>query len=116
MRVSLDVRHLPTEGEKFEAASLDDDITNDIIHQWLRSVTSWRRCGGTRRVFASMISAGSAIIFSGSLVNPGPVTGCTRHPGAGDPRVNIQNSRGKAKAYQVRQVLLAVDRLESDDG
>lgn len=37
-------------------------------------------------------------------------------PWAGDPRVNIQNSRGKAKAYQVRQVLLAVDRLESDNG
>jgi hypothetical protein len=34
----------------------------------------------------------------------------------GDPRVNIQNSRGKAKAYQVRQVLLAIDRLESSDG
>jgi len=37
-------------------------------------------------------------------------------PWAGDPRVNIQNSQGKAKAYQVRQVLLAVDRLENDDG
>lgn len=37
-------------------------------------------------------------------------------PCAGDPRVNIQNSRGKAKAYQVRQVLLAVDRIEDDDG
>ena len=37
-------------------------------------------------------------------------------PWAGDPRVNIQNSRGKAKAYQVRQVLLAVDKLESTDG
>ena len=37
-------------------------------------------------------------------------------PWAGDPRVNIQNSRGKAKAYQVRQVLLAVDRLENDNG
>jgi len=37
-------------------------------------------------------------------------------PWVGDPRVNIQNSRGKAKAYQVRQVLLAVDKLESSDG
>jgi hypothetical protein len=37
-------------------------------------------------------------------------------PWAGDPRVNIQNSRGKAKAYQVRQVLLAVDRIENDYG
>lgn len=37
-------------------------------------------------------------------------------PWAGDPRVNIQNSRGKAKAYQVRQVLSAIERLESSDG
>lgn len=28
-------------------------------------------------------------------------------PWPGDPRVNIQNSKGMAKAYQVRQVLLA---------
>jgi len=37
-------------------------------------------------------------------------------PWAGDPRINIQSSRGKAKAYQVRQVLLAIDRLESSNG
>ena len=32
-------------------------------------------------------------------------------PWPGNPRVNIQNNKGKAKAYQVRQVLLAVERL-----
>jgi hypothetical protein len=31
---------------------------------------------------------------------------------AGDPRVNIQNDRGRAKAWQVRQVLDAIDRLK----
>ena len=35
-----------------------------------------------------------------------------RTPWPGDPRVNIQNDKGKAKPYQVRQVLRAVDRLE----
>jgi len=30
----------------------------------------------------------------------------------GDPRINIQDDKGKAKAYQVRQVLLAIDKLE----
>jgi hypothetical protein len=34
-------------------------------------------------------------------------------PWAGDPRINIQDSRGMAKAYQVKQVLAAIDRLES---
>ena len=32
-------------------------------------------------------------------------------PWPGNPRVNIQNHKGKAKAYQVRQVLLAIERL-----
>jgi hypothetical protein len=33
-------------------------------------------------------------------------------PWQGDPRINIQNQKGKAKAYQVKQVLLAIERLE----
>ncbi len=36
-------------------------------------------------------------------------------PWRGNPRVNIQNSGGKAKAYQVRQVLKAIDRLGDYD-
>ena len=36
-----------------------------------------------------------------------------RTPWAGDPRINIQDSRGMARAYQVKQVLAAIDRLES---
>ena len=35
-------------------------------------------------------------------------------PWQGDPRVNIQNHKGKAKAYQVKQVLKAIERLEVD--
>ncbi|MDP1809655.1 MAG: toxin HicA [Actinomycetota bacterium] len=37
-------------------------------------------------------------------------------PWRGDPRINIQNHKGKAKAYQVKQVLLAIERLEVDHG
>ena len=37
-------------------------------------------------------------------------------PWQGDPRINIQNHKGKAKAYQVKQVLLAIERLEVDHG
>jgi hypothetical protein len=34
-------------------------------------------------------------------------------PWPGDPRVNIQEGAGgKAKAYQVRQILQAIDKLE----
>lgn len=34
-------------------------------------------------------------------------------PWVGDPRVNIQNEKGMAKSYQVRQVLKAIERLEN---
>ena len=37
-------------------------------------------------------------------------------PWAGDPRINLQNDKGKAKAYQVRQLLLAVDKLGAIEG
>jgi hypothetical protein len=32
-------------------------------------------------------------------------------PWIGDPRANIQDGKGTAKAYQVRQVLKAIERL-----
>ncbi len=36
-------------------------------------------------------------------------------PWGGDPRVVIQERRnGKAKAYQVRQILAAIDRMEDE--
>jgi len=33
-------------------------------------------------------------------------------PWQGDPRVNIQGAKGKAKAYQVKQILKAIERME----
>lgn len=37
-----------------------------------------------------------------------------RTPWHGDPRVNIQNDQGKAKPYQVRQVLTAIEKKEAN--
>ncbi|MFC1840711.1 toxin HicA [Thermodesulfobacteriota bacterium] len=37
-------------------------------------------------------------------------------PLQGDPRINIQNKKNKAKSYQVKQVLLALDKLEVSHG
>jgi hypothetical protein len=54
--------------------------------------------------------------YFGKPRKPGTSHRIYKTPWAGDPRVNIQNSRGKAKAYQVRQVLLAIERLEDSDG
>ena len=39
-----------------------------------------------------------------------------RTPWPGDPRVNIQNDKGMAKAYQVRQVVKAIEKLEAQNG
>lgn len=36
-------------------------------------------------------------------------------PWQGDPRVNIQNDHGMAKAYQVKQTLKAIERLEVEN-
>jgi hypothetical protein len=38
---------------------------------------------------------------------------CVEH--FGDSRVNIREEKGKAKAYQVRQVLQAIDRLKAKE-
>lgn len=37
-------------------------------------------------------------------------------PWQGDPRINIQDDKGKAKAYQVKQVLRAIEILEVNHG
>lgn len=37
-------------------------------------------------------------------------------PWEGDPRISIQNDKGKAKSYQVKQVLLALEKLEGTHG
>lgn len=38
-----------------------------------------------------------------------------RTPWAGNPRVNIQNDHGKAKAYQVKQVLAAIAKKQQEE-
>ena len=36
-------------------------------------------------------------------------------PWPGDPRVNIQAEKGRAKAYQVRQVMAAIEKLKNGE-
>jgi hypothetical protein len=37
-------------------------------------------------------------------------------PWPGNPRVNIQNHGGLAKSYQVKQVLIAIAKMEAEHG
>jgi hypothetical protein len=53
--------------------------------------------------------------FFGAPRQQGTSHAVFRTPWLGDPRVNIQKGdAGKAKTYQVRQVLAAVKRLEGE--
>ncbi len=50
--------------------------------------------------------------FFGPPTQSGSSHAVFKTPWPGDPRVNIQNDKGKAKAYQVRQVLEAISKLK----
>jgi hypothetical protein len=51
------------------------------------------------------------VAFFGEPRQSGSSHAVFKTPWPGDPRVNIQNDKGNAKPYQVRQVLLALDRM-----
>ncbi|NOZ53619.1 MAG: toxin HicA [Gammaproteobacteria bacterium] len=50
--------------------------------------------------------------YFGALRQSGSSHCVFKTPWLGDPRVNIQNQKEKAKPYQVKQVLLAIEKLE----
>lgn len=50
--------------------------------------------------------------FFGSPRQGGTSHAVFKTPWPGDPRVNVQNDKGKAKPYQVRQVLAAIAKLK----
>ena len=63
-----------------------------------------------------MTYAKCAIPILERLVKSGSSHRVYKTPWQGDPRVNIQNAKGKAKPYQVRQVLAAIERMEVENG
>ena len=50
--------------------------------------------------------------FFGKPSQQGSSHAIFKTPWAGNPRINIQDDKGRAKPYQVRQVLLAIQKLE----
>ena len=73
-------------------------------------VTSMRRNPTSIR-FADLATVCDALF--GAPRQAGTSHRVYRTPWPGDPRVNIQRAKGMAKAYQVRQVLKAIEKLES---
>lgn len=52
--------------------------------------------------------------FGPPRTNQGGAHAVFKMPWSGDPRVNVQNNSGKAKVYQVRQALRAIDRKQEE--
>jgi hypothetical protein len=73
-----------------------------------KTFEAMRRTPGNVR-FADLFKV--CVAYFGEPRQRGSSHAVFKTPWAGDPRVNIQDSKGKAKAYQVRQVLMAIDRL-----
>ncbi|VAW45469.1 hypothetical prophage protein [hydrothermal vent metagenome] len=54
--------------------------------------------------------------YFGEPRNKGTSHHVYKTPWQGDPRVNIQKGKdGKAKAYQVKQVITAIEKLQEED-
>jgi hypothetical protein len=51
--------------------------------------------------------------YFGTLRHEGGSHRTYRTPWQDNPRINIQNHKGMAKVYQVKQVLAAIDKLEA---
>jgi hypothetical protein len=67
-------------------------------------------CGPALVRYADLFKV--CVVYFGQPRQSGTSHAIFKTPWPGDPRVNIQNARGKAKPYQVRQVLLALDRID----
>lgn len=52
------------------------------------------------------------VLYFGEVRQVGTSHRIYKTPWQGDPRINIQSYKGKAKAYQVNQVLRAIEKLE----
>ena len=100
-----------------------------MLAKWLTAsstsdiaIDTHRCVAGLGKIIAGMRAAPTAVRFAdlekvwrryfGEPRQQGSSHQVYRMPWAGDPRVNIQDDHGKAKAYQVRQVLAAIKKLE----
>jgi len=74
-------------------------------------------------IVASMKNSENNVKFSDACKVAGHFFGTPRQDGTshkvykmpwkGDPRINLQSIKGKAKPYQIKQLLAAIEKLES---
>lgn len=88
-------------------------------------VTPWNMAS-VRKIIATMRTSNANVAYDdlfkvcqdlfGEPRSSGTSHAVFKTPWQGDPRINIQNDHGKAKPYQVRQVLKAIDKLNETKG
>ena len=83
------------------------------MDECLRQLSSSPRCAPTRATSGTRIWAKVCGHYLGPPRTSGGSHAVFETPWPGDPRVNIQNAHGTAKAYQVRQVLSAIEKKEA---
>jgi hypothetical protein len=106
-------------GWRGRAAQTLDSINSDTILSYSESNPKVTKAVEKR--LADIRSNPKSVKFSDALAvaehyfGEPRVSGSSHHvfkmPWAGDPRINLQKDGSSAKAYQVRQLLAAIDRL-----
>ncbi|WP_244951276.1 hypothetical protein [Ruania zhangjianzhongii] len=82
--------------------TLDWNEHPEARQKYLDALAKYEGIGALGEEFADTAAAASDLILQSATL-----------PWPGDPRVNIQNRHGKAKAYQVGQVLAAIEKKEA---
>jgi len=93
---------------------LDNSINSDIMNNDAIDVILKRIRRNPKNVrFNDLLSVCN--LYFGPPRQRGGSHRVYKTPWPGDPRINIQNDKGMAKAYQVKQVLAAIDKLEAQN-
>ena len=116
--IILDVRHVQRNSQfKFRfILPLDININNDTIFYMAKTdeIISKMKQNPRGIRFSDLCKACDH--FFGAPGKSASSHRVYKTPWQGDPRINIQNYKGKARSSQVKQVLLALDKLEVNHG
>jgi hypothetical protein len=106
----------PTRPPLFSKRPLDKDINNDtiIIMREIEDILEQMRKNPKGIRFNDLCKVCN--FYFGKARQGGGSHQVYKIPWQGDSKVNIQNDRGKAKVYQVKQVLRAIEKLEVNYG
>jgi len=102
--------------KKYKVSELISSINNDIIEGMdsIAKIVKEMKANSKGVRFNDLQKV--CEFYFGKVRQTGSSHCIYKTPWSGDPRVNIQNSKGKAKSYQVKQVLRAIEQIEVKNG